>query len=170
MPIIRPINEISPKIHPDVFIAENATIIGDVEIDSQSSIWYGTVLRGDVGKIKIGKRTSIQDLVMVHCTWHHSGTSIGDEVTVGHSAILHGCTIHDRVLVGMGVIVLDKAVIHSDVVIGAGSVVLENSVFETGFLYAGTPAKKIKPLTEIQLKGLKLSANHYVLYQDWYRK
>lgn len=170
MPLIRPLLGKTPEIHPSGWLAENATLIGDVVIGEQSSVWYNAVLRGDVGSIRIGKRTSIQDLVMVHCTFEYSGTTIGDDVTVGHHACLHGCTIGDRVLVGMGAIVLDKAVVHSDVIIAANAVVLEGMELESGFLYAGTPAKKIKPLSEKQYAGLKRSAELYVQYQDWYRK
>ncbi len=169
MALIRPLNNIVPQVHPSCWLAENASVIGDVIVGEQSSIWYNTVLRGDVGPIRIGKRSSIQDLVMVHCTFEYSGTTIGDEVTVGHHACLHGCTIEDRVLVGMGAIVLDRSIVHSNVIIAANSVVLEGMELESGFLYAGSPAKKIKPLSETQLAGLKRSAELYVMYQGWYK-
>jgi gamma-carbonic anhydrase len=169
MPIIKTLKGITPKLGDLAFLAENAVIIGDVEIGDQSSIWYGVVIRGDVHQIRIGQRSNIQDLVMVHCTFEYSPTIIGDDVTVGHGAVVHGCEIKDRCLIGMNAVVLDKAVIGPYVIVGAGSVVLEGSILEPGYLYGGIPAKKIKPLSPAQLQGLKRSAEAYVKYSAWYQ-
>jgi carbonic anhydrase/acetyltransferase-like protein (isoleucine patch superfamily) len=168
MALIKTLNGFTPKIAEDVFLAENATIIGDVEIGAGSSVWYSAVLRGDVHSIRIGERSNIQDLVMVHCTYEYSPTVIGDDVTVGHGAVVHGCEVRDRCLIGMNAVVLDKAVVGPDVVVAAGSVVLEGMVLEPGHLYAGIPARKIKPLSEKQLQGLKDSAAAYAKYSKWY--
>jgi gamma-carbonic anhydrase len=166
--LIKPLNGKTPKLGKLSFLAENAVIIGDVEIGDESSVWYGVVIRGDVHSIRIGKRSNIQDLVMVHCTYEYSPTIVGDEVTVGHGAVIHGCEIKDRCLIGMNAVVLDKAVVGPDVVVAAGAVVLEGSILEPGYLYAGIPAQKIKPLSPEQLEGLKRSAAAYVKYSEWY--
>jgi carbonic anhydrase/acetyltransferase-like protein (isoleucine patch superfamily) len=168
MALIKTLRNITPKIAEDVFLAENATIIGDVEIGEGSSVWFGAVIRGDVDSIRIGKRTNVQDLVMVHCSFEYSPTHIGDDVTIGHGAVVHGCEVRDRCLIGMNAVVLDKAVVGPDAVVAAGSVVLEGTVIEPGFLYGGIPAKKIKALTEKQLQGLKDSAAGYAKFSKWY--
>lgn len=168
MPIIKTLNGFTPRLGNLSFLAENAVIIGDVEVGDGSSIWYGVVIRGDVHSIRIGKNSNIQDLVMVHCTYQYSPTVIGDEVTVGHGAVVHGCEIKDRCLIGMNAVVLDKAVVGPDVIVAAGAVVLEGSVLEPGYLYGGIPAKKLKPLSPEQLEGLKRSAAAYVKYSEWY--
>ncbi len=170
MPIIKTLKGKTPQLGNLAFLAENAVIIGDVEIGDQSSIWYGVVIRGDVHAIRIGERSNIQDLVMVHCTFEHSPTLIGNDVTIGHGAIVHGCEIKDRCLIGMNAVVLDKAVVGPDVIVGAGAVVLEGSILEPGYLYGGIPAKKIKALSPAQLEGLKKSANAYVMYSEWYKE
>jgi gamma-carbonic anhydrase len=139
--IVRPIGESAPKISPGVFIAPGAVVIGDVEIGEGSSVWYNTVIRGDVGRARIGKNTNIQDLCMLHMSTGRSDLIIGDEVTVGHRAILHGCVIEDRCLIGMGAIVMDNAVIGRGSIVAAGAVVLENTVIPPGSLAAGVPAK-----------------------------
>ncbi len=167
MPIILPINGISPSVGEDVYIADNATLVGDVTVGNHCSIWFNAVVRGDVNYIKIGDYTNIQDGVVVHCTYMKNGTDIGSYVNVGHQAIVHGCVVHDYVLIGMGAIVMDRAVVQSNVIIAAGAVVLEDSVLESGFLYAGVPAKKIKPLTEEQLAMLQQLPHNYVLYSSW---
>jgi carbonic anhydrase/acetyltransferase-like protein (isoleucine patch superfamily) len=146
--LLRPYEGVSPSLGDDAFVADSAVVVGDVVVGPGSSIWYGAVLRGDVMPIRVGARSNIQDLTMVHGTTGLAASSIGDEVTVGHRVILHGCTIHDRVLVGMGAIVLDLAVIESDVVVGAGSLVTPRSRLESGWLYLGSPAKKVRRLTE----------------------
>lgn len=152
----------SPQIAECVFIAENASIIGQVTIGKDSSIWYNAVLRGDVDAIIIGDRTNIQDAAIVHCTTFRNPTRIGNDVTIGHRAIIHGCTIEDEVLIGMGAIILDDALVPKHTVVGAGALVTERSILESGWLYAGVPAKKIKALSQEQITMLKLSALHYV--------
>lgn len=170
MALIKPLKGIAPQIAEDVFLAENATVIGDVEIGAGSSIWYNAVLRGDVHSIRIGKRTNVQDLAMVHCTYEYSPTVIGDDVTIGHGAVVHGCEVKDRCLIGMNAVVLDKAVVGPDSIVAAGAVVLEGTVVEPGFLYGGVPAKKLKPLSAEQLEGLKKSAAAYGHYSKWYQE
>ncbi len=168
-PLIRAVRGFVPQIHPSVFVAENAVVIGDVVIGPDSSVWYNVVIRGDVHSIRIGSRSNIQDGAVVHCTYQKAKTTIGDNVTVGHGAIVHGCTLHDFVLVGMGAKILDDAVVESESVVAAGSVVLERTVVESGWLYAGVPAKKVKRLTEEQILGLRKYADGYVMYSDWFR-
>lgn len=168
MALIKPLKGITPYIDSSVFLAETAVVIGDVIIEADSSVWYGAVLRGDVNSIRIGRNTNIQDLAMVHCTFQENPAIIGNDVTVGHGAIIHGCEVKDRCLIGMNATVLDKAVVGPDVVVAAGAVVLEGAVLESGWLYAGIPAKKIKQLSEEQLEGLQRSADGYKYYSSWY--
>lgn len=168
MPIIQPVNKIHPKIAEAVFIADNATIVGDVIIGAHCSIWFNAVVRGDVNYIRIGDYTNIQDGVVIHCTYKKNGTDIGNYVNIGHNAIVHGCVVHDYVLIGMGAIVMDRSIIESNVIIAAGAVVLEGTVCESGYLYAGVPAKKIKPLTDEQLAMLRQLPSNYVLYSSWF--
>jgi carbonic anhydrase/acetyltransferase-like protein (isoleucine patch superfamily) len=168
MALIRTLRGVTPQIHASAFLAETAVLIGDVHIGEGSSVWYGAVLRGDVGGIRVGRNSNVQDLAMVHCTYERSHTVIHDEVTIGHGAVVHGCEIKDRCLIGMNAVVLDNAVVGPDVVVGAGSVVLEGMILEPGHIYAGIPAKKIKALTEKQLEGLKKSAEAYKHYAAWY--
>src|SRR5690625_4719679 len=162
--MIRSFEGIHPTISSSTFVDESAVIIGDVHIGADSTVWPMSVIRGDVNSIRIGARTSIQDGSVIHAT--HDGpytpggaaTSVGDDVTVGHKVILHACTIHDRVLVGMGVIVMDKAVVESDSIIGAGSLVPPGKVLESGYLYVGSPVKQVRPLTEREREHLVYSA------------
>lgn len=144
--LVRPFAGVTPELGDEAFVADTAVVVGDVVVGAGSSIWYGAVLRGDVMPIRIGARSNIQDLTMVHGTTGLAATTLGDEVTVGHRVILHGCTIADRVLVGMGAIVLDLAVVEPDVVIGAGALVTPRSRLESGWLYLGSPAKKVRRL------------------------
>ncbi|MCS6904803.1 MAG: gamma carbonic anhydrase family protein [Bacteroidia bacterium] len=169
MPIIRSIQGKNPIIHPSVFIAESAVIIGEVSIDAGSSIWYNVVLRGDVHFIKVGENTNIQDGAIVHCTYQKASTTIGNNVTIGHKAMIHGCHIHDNVLIGMSATILDHAVIEPFVIVAAGALVLEKTYLESGYLYAGVPAKKIKPLTQEQLEGIQQYARNYQMYCSWYK-
>ena len=170
MALIKTLKGITPKIAPDVYLSETATVIGDVEIGAGSSIWFNAVLRGDVHSIRVGERSNIQDMAMVHATYEWSPTVIGDDVTVGHGAVVHGCEVKDLCLIGMNAVVLDKAVVGPETVIAAGAVVLEGQVCESGWIYAGTPAKKVKALTEEQKKGLRKSAQAYQMYSGWYRE
>ncbi len=151
-----------PTIHETAFIAPSADVIGDVEIGDHSSIWFGCVVRGDVHSIRIGSRTNIQDLTMLHCTRKKHPLKIGSEVTVGHRVVLHGCTIGDRVLVGMGAIVMDGAVVGDDCIIGAGALVTQGAEIPSGSLAVGSPAKVVRVLKPEELKFLKQSAENYV--------
>ncbi|MBL4656859.1 MAG: gamma carbonic anhydrase family protein [Flavobacteriales bacterium] len=170
MALIKTLNGISPSIPDSCYLAENATVIGDVEMGENCSIWFNTVIRGDVNSIRIGNNVNIQDGVVVHCTFEKSVTKIGNKVSIGHNAIIHGCEIHDRVLIGMGAIVMDNTVIESEVVVAAGAVVPENSKLERGGVYAGVPAKRIKELDSRLIEGeIERIAENYLKYSDWYR-
>lgn len=162
MPIIRSFGKHHPQIASDVFVADNATIIGQVEIGSQSSIWYQAVLRGDVGAIIIGERTNIQDAAILHCSTGRTPCIVGNDIVVGHRAILHGCRIEDEVLIGMGAIILDEVVVPSHTIIAAGALVPEGKKLQPGFMYAGIPAKPIKPLSPQQIMMIRMGAMHYV--------
>lgn len=168
MSVILPVRDKKPEFGQHCFLAPNATIVGEVTVGEHCSIWFNAVVRGDVNFIRIGDYSNIQDNVTIHGTYQKNGTSIGSHVTVGHNAIVHGCRIDDFVLIGMGAIVMDRAHVQSNVVIAAGAVVLENTVCESGFLYAGVPAKKVKPLSEEQLELLKNLPHNYVLYSSWF--
>ena len=168
MAIIRTVNHITPIIGENVFLAENAAILGDVVIGRDSSVWYSATIRGDVNSIRIGERTNVQNGAMIHCTYETTATVIGDDVTIGHGAIVHGCELKNLCLIGMNAVILDKAVVNEYCVVAAGSVVLEGTMLESGYLYAGVPAKKIKPLTDEQKKLLHKSAKGYMMYSGWY--
>ena len=171
MPTIIEINNKTPKIDSSVWLASNATVTGDVFIGAHSSVWFQVVIRGDVNKIMIGEKVNIQDGAIVHGTTGKGDTIIGDSVTIGHRAIIHGCQIANNVLIGMGAIILDDAQIQENVVVGAGSVVTQGKILESGFLYAGVPAKKIKPLNPDQSKMYtSLSAEAYVNYATLYKE
>jgi carbonic anhydrase/acetyltransferase-like protein (isoleucine patch superfamily) len=161
MPLIKPFRGAFPMF-AGAYIAENATLIGAVQLDTDCSIWYGAILRADVQPIQIGKRTNIQDGAMIHASTGRTATTIGDDVTVGHGAILHGCTLESEILIGMGAVVLDDAHVPRHTIVAAKAVVLEGAHLESGWLYAGIPAKKIKPLTAAQYAMLPISAKHYV--------
>ncbi len=169
MPLILPVEDKSPKWGNNCFIADNATIVGDVILADNCSVWFNAVIRGDVNFIRIGSYTNIQDGVVIHATYQKASTTIGSYVSVGHNAIVHGCTVKNNVLIGMGAIVMDDALIEEFVIVAAGAVVLERTVCESGFLYAGTPAKKIKPLTDEQIHLLKKLPHNYVFYADWFK-
>ncbi len=168
MPIIQAVRGIAPQIGKDVFIAENAVVVGDVVLGDQCSVWYNAVIRGDVHSIRIGAQTNIQDGAILHCTYQKASLTIGSRVNIGHAAIVHGCTVHDEVLIGMGAKILDHAVVPSHVIIAAGALVLENAQLESCYLYAGVPAKKIKPLTEEQIALLKRLPDNYIMYSGWF--
>lgn len=170
MATILPVLDKYPQIGDDTFIAPNCTLVGDVQIGAHCSIWFNAVVRGDVNYIKVGDYSNIQDNVTIHGTYQKNGTDIGNYVNIGHNVIVHGCVIHDHVLIGMGAIVMDKAIIESNVIIAAGAVVLENTHCEGGYLYAGVPAKKIKPLSEEQLNLLQKLPHNYVLYSSWFKE
>jgi len=170
MPIIRELQGKVPSIGEDTFIAENATIIGNVQMGKQGSIWYNAVIRGDVNSIEIGDKVNIQDNAVIHCTYQKAPTRIGNNVSIGHRAIVHGCTIHDHVLIGMGAIVMDGVVVEEGSIIAAGAVVLENTYVEKGSIYAGIPAVKVKSVSPELLSGqIERIADAYVMYSSWYK-
>ncbi len=169
MPIIQEVRGKTPRFGKDNFIAENATIVGDVICGDECSFWFQTVVRGDVNSIRMGDRVNVQDGAIIHCTYEKAATTIGNNVSIGHRAIVHGCTIEDNVLIGMGAIVMDHAHIPSNVLIAAGAVVLENAVLEPGAIYAGVPAKKVKDLTPETFKDtVERIADNYVMYSSWF--
>lgn len=170
MALIRSVRGISPLISTSCYVAENATIVGDVRIGASCSIWFNAVVRGDVNSIRIGDYSNIQDGAVIHCTYEKASTAIGSYVSVGHQAMVHGCEIKDRVLIGMGAIVMDYVVVEEYVIIAAGAVVLENTICESGYLYAGIPAKKIKAITEQQREMLDKLPHNYVMYSGWFKE
>lgn len=171
MPVILPVNDISPTMGENCFIAPNATIVGDVQMGDECSIWFNAVVRGDVNSIRLGNRVNIQDGAVIHCTYQKSTTTIGNNVSVGHNAIVHGCVIDDNVLIGMGAIVMDNAHIGSNSIIAAGAVVLENTEVEPGSIYAGVPAKKVKDISQELVHGeIDRIAANYVKYSSWFKK
>jgi carbonic anhydrase/acetyltransferase-like protein (isoleucine patch superfamily) len=171
MALFIPCKGISPSFGDNCFFAENATIVGDVILGNDCSVWWQAVVRGDVHSIRIGNKVNIQDGAVLHCTYEKAPLTIGNEVSIGHRALVHGCTVHDRVLIGMGAIIMDQAIIESDVLIAAGAVVLENTVCESGFVYAGVPAKKVKALSpELFKDQIQRIANNYLMYSDWFKK
>ncbi len=169
--IIQPVNDKYPQIPDNCFIAENATVVGDVVMGEYCSVWFNAVIRGDVHYIKMGNKVNVQDGAIIHATYQKSPTNIGNNVSIGHNAIVHGCTIHDNVLVGMGSIVMDDCVVESNSIIAAGAVVTQNTVVESGSIYAGIPAKKIKDISEELIHGeIDRIANNYVKYSGWFKK
>ncbi len=170
MPIILPVEDKYPQFGSNCFIAPNATIVGDVIMGDDCSIWFNAVVRADVNFIRVGNKVNIQDGACIHCTFQRCGTTIGNNVSIGHHAIVHGCELHDNVLIGMGAIVMDKAVVQTNSIIAAGAVVLENMICEPGSIYAGVPAKKVKDIPKEMISGeIERIANNYVRYADWFR-
>jgi len=171
MPIIKPVNGKSPQIPEDCYIAENATIVGEVTMGNQCSVWFNAVIRGDVHYIKMGNKVNVQDGAVIHATYQKSPTTIGNNVSIGHNAIVHGCTIHDNVLIGMGSIVMDDCVVESNSIIAAGAVVTQNTRVEAGSIYAGVPAKKVKDISKELISGeIDRIVNNYVKYSSWFKE
>ena len=171
MKIIKPVKGKHPKISDDCYIAENATIVGEVSIGTQCSVWFNAVIRGDVHYIKIGNKVNIQDGAVIHATYKKSPTTIGNNVSIGHNAIVHGCTIHDNVLIGLGSMMMDDCVIESNSIIAAGAIVTKNTRVESGSIYAGVPAKKIKNISQEMISGeIDRIANSYVNYSSWFKE
>ena len=168
--IIKTIRGITPKFGKNCFFAENATVIGDVIMGDEVSVWYHSVVRGDVNSIKIGNKVNIQDGVVIHATYKTAQTNIGNNVSIGHNAIIHGCTLDDNVLVGMGSIIMDNCLIGSNCIIAAGAVVTQNTIISPGSIYGGVPARKIKDI-DIKLHRSEIDriANNYILYASWYK-
>ena len=170
MALIKTVRNKTPSFGLNCFLAENATIIGDVEMGAECSVWFSAVVRGDVNSIKMGTKVNVQDGAVIHCTYEKTKTIIGNNVSIGHNAIVHGCTIHDNVLIGMGSIVMDGAVIESNSVIAAGAVVLENTLVKSGSVYAGVPAKKVKETSKELIEGeIERIAKNYTLYSSWFK-
>lgn len=170
MSLIIEVRGIKPTLGSNCYIAPNATIAGDVVMGDDCSVWFNAVLRGDVNFIRIGNKVNIQDGAIIHCTYLKTSTTIGNNVSIGHNAIVHGCVICDNVLVGMGAIVMDNAKIGSNSIIAAGAVVLENTIVEPGSIYAGVPAKKVKNISEEKISGeIDRIANNYVMYAEWFK-
>lgn len=170
MALIIPVRGHTPTIDASCWIAPNATIIGDVLLSRDCTVWFNAVIRGDVCRIVIGNKCNIQDGVIIHGTYHKSQTILEDNISVGHGAVLHGCHIHSSVLIGMKAVIMDNAIVSSNVIVAAGAVVLENSVLESGYIYGGVPAKKIKKLDAKSTQfHITRTAEAYLLYSSWFQ-
>jgi carbonic anhydrase/acetyltransferase-like protein (isoleucine patch superfamily) len=170
MPVILPVKGVDPKFGKNCFIAPNATIVGDVIIGDDCSIWFNAVVRGDVNSIRIGNKVNIQDGAVLHCTYEKTKVFLGNNVSIGHNAIVHGCKVHDNVLIGMGAIVMDNCEIGSNTIIAAGAVVTEGTVVPSGCIFAGVPAKKVKDISEELISGeINRIANNYSMYSGWFK-
>ena len=170
MAYILPVKGILPAMGNNCFIAPNATIVGDVIMGDDCSVWFNTVIRGDVNSIRIGNKVNIQDGAVLHCTYQKTTVVIGNNVSIGHNAIVHGCFIDDNVLIGMGAIVMDNVKVGANCIIAAGAVVLENTVIEPGCIYAGVPAKKVKDISQELISGeINRIANNYLMYSGWFK-
>jgi carbonic anhydrase/acetyltransferase-like protein (isoleucine patch superfamily) len=171
MALIKSVKGISPKFGNNCYIAENSTVVGDVVMGDDCSVWFNAVVRGDVHYIKMGNKVNVQDGAIIHCTYQKHPTNIGNNVSIGHNAIVHGCTVNDNVLIGMGAIVMDRCEIGSNSIIAAGAVVLEGTKVEPGSIYAGVPAKKVKDISpELQKGEVERIANNYVMYSGWFKE
>lgn len=170
MPLIRSVRGFTPKFGADAFLAETAVVIGDVVAGDRCSVWYNAVVRGDVHSIRIGDRVNVQDGAVLHCTYQRAALTIGNDVSIGHNAVVHGCTVHDKVLIGMGAIVMDHAVIGEGSVIAAGAVVLQNTVVEPGSLMAGVPAKRVRDVgPDLSRNEIERIAANYLTYAGWFK-
>lgn len=171
MALIKECRGFSPKYGSDCWFAENATIVGDVEMGNECSVWFSAVIRGDVNSIRMGNRVNVQDGAVIHCTYEKTKTNLGNNVSIGHNALVHGCTVEDNVLIGMGAIVMDNCYIESNCIIAAGAVLLENTRVESWSVYAGVPAKKVKTLSPELFAGeVQRIANNYVKYSGWFKE
>jgi len=169
MPIVKSIKDKKPSAGHDCWFADTAVLIGDIKMGRNCTIWFNTVVRGDVNSIVIGNNTNIQDGAIVHCTYEKAETKIGSNVSIGHNAIVHGCTLEDNVLIGMGAIIMDNAVVGSGSIVGAGSIVLENMIIEPNSVYVGNPARKVKDTGEKEIETIIRTAKNYIMYSDWYK-
>jgi carbonic anhydrase/acetyltransferase-like protein (isoleucine patch superfamily) len=168
--LVKSVNGKSPVIPEDCYVAENATIVGEVSFGHSCSVWFNAVIRGDVNFISIGNKVNIQDGAVVHCTYQKHPTIIGSNVSIGHNAIVHGCVIKDSVLIGMGAIVMDNCVIESNSIVAAGAVITQNTVVESGTIWAGVPAKKVKDIDQSDFAGeIERISNNYVMYSGWFK-
>ncbi len=170
MALIKECKGIVPQFGDDVYLAENATVVGDVIMGDRCSVWFNAVVRGDVNSIRMGNQVNIQDGAVIHCTYEKTKVNLGNNVSVGHNALVHGCTVEDNVLIGMGAIVMDNCYIESNCIIAAGAVLLENTRVESWSVYAGIPAKKVKTLSPELFEGeVQRIANNYVMYSSWFK-
>lgn len=170
MALILPCRDFTPQHGNDCWFAPNATIVGDVIMGDECSVWFNAVIRGDVNSIRIGNRVNIQDGAVIHCTYEKTKTILGNNVSIGHNALVHGCTVEDNVLIGMGAIVMDNCYIASNCIIAAGAVLLENTKVEPWSVYAGIPAKKVKTLSPELFEGeVKRIATNYLMYSGWFK-
>lgn len=170
MALIKAVRGINPKFGNNCFLAENATVVGEVTMGDNCSVWFNAVVRGDVHSITIGNNTNIQDGAVIHCTYQKAKTVIGNNVSIAHNAIVHGCTLEDDVLIGMGAIVMDDAIVQSGAIVAAGAVVLAGTVVEGGYIYAGMPAKKIKEVGSGMKEIFSRTANNYIMYAQWFKE
>ena len=170
MALIKELRGVEPQWGENCYFSENATVIGDVKMGDDCSVWFNAVIRGDVNYIKMGDKVNVQDGAVIHATYQTAPTNIGNNVSIGHNALVHGCTIHDNVLIGMGSIVMDNCVIESNSIIAAGAILTEGTHVESGSIYAGVPAKKIKDVSPELLDGqINRIANNYLKYSSWYK-
>jgi len=170
MALIKSVRGIEPRMGNDCYLAETATLLGDVVMGDECSVWFNAVVRGDVNSIVMGNRVNVQDGAVIHCTYQKAATTIGNNVSIGHNALVHGCTVHDNVLIGMGSIVMDNCVIESNSIIAAGAVLLEGTHVESWSVYAGVPAKKVKQLSKELFEGeVQRIASNYVMYASWFK-
>ena len=170
MALIKVCKGIEPQFENDCWLAENATIVGDVIMGDQCSVWFNAVVRGDVNSIRMGNKVNIQDGAVLHCTYEKTKVNLGNNVSIGHNALVHGCTVEDNVLIGMGSIVMDHCYIEANCIIAAGAVLLEGTRVESWSIYAGVPAKKVKTLSPELFKGeVQRIANNYVMYSGWFK-
>jgi carbonic anhydrase/acetyltransferase-like protein (isoleucine patch superfamily) len=170
MALIKPCKGISPQFGQDVWLAENATVVGDVIMGDRCSVWFNAVIRGDVNSIRMGNQVNVQDGAVIHCTYEKTRTVLGNNVSIGHNALVHGCTVEDNVLIGMGAIVMDNCYIEENCIIAAGAVLLEGTRVESWSIYAGIPAKKVKTLSPELFAGeVQRIANNYVMYSGWFK-
>ncbi len=171
MAFILPVHDKFPLFGNNNKIAPNATIVGDVTTGDDCSFWFNCVVRGDVNSIIMGNKVNVQDGAVIHCTYKKTKTVIGNNVSIGHNAIVHGCAVHDNVLIGMGAIIMDNAVIGSNTIIAAGALVLENTVVESGVIFGGVPGKVIKSISQEKIEGeIDRIANNYLMYAGWFEK
>jgi carbonic anhydrase/acetyltransferase-like protein (isoleucine patch superfamily) len=171
MALIKSVRGFTPQFGNNCYFAETATLIGDLIMGDDCSVWFNAVVRGDVNAIRIGNRVNIQDGAVIHCTYLTAPTTIGNRVSIGHNALVHGCTLEDNVLIGMGSIVMDHVVVKSGSIVAAGAVVLENTVIESGWIWAGVPAKPVKKVSEELVKGqIDRIADNYLMYSSWFKE
>lgn len=171
MALIKSVRGFTPQFGNNCYFAETATLIGDLIMGNDCSVWFNAVVRGDVNSIRIGNRVNIQDGAVIHCTYQTAPTTIGNRVSIGHNALVHGCTLEDNVLIGMGSIVMDHVVVKSGSIVAAGAVVLENTIIESGWIWAGVPAKPVKKVSKELVRGqIDRIADNYLMYSSWFKE